>query len=51
VAKLPGHEPDKGPDPNLPSEVQKRAIADKAAADIAAVDAPKPKKKAAKKKK
>lgn len=50
MAKLPGHDPAQPADPNLPDEVQKRAIAAKAEADIAAVDAP-PKKKASKKKK
>lgn len=50
MAKMQGHEPPKPVDPNLPSEIKKREIAAKAEADIAAVDAPKAKKKAAKKK-
>lgn len=51
MAKLPGHGVDNTPDVNDPNEVKKRGIAEKAAADIAAVDAPKAKKKASKKKK
>ena len=50
MAKMQGHEPAKPADPNLPSEIKKREIAAKAAADIEAVDNP-PKKKASKKKK
>ena len=50
MAKLPGHEPAQPADPNDPNEIKKRAIAEKAAADIDAVDNP-PKKKASKKKK